>query len=126
TAIQWLFNRAKILGSGKPHISLVISGAHDYIQRDKDDLLGLALGELRTLFPVARQAKLLHSLVIKERFATFSPTVEAASRRPPAATPVRGLVLAGDWTDTGLPATIESAVKSGYTAAAEVVRGAAR
>lgn len=122
TTIQWLFNKGKILRSNEHYISLVISGAHLYIDRTKEELLALALGELRDLFPAAREAKLLHSLVIKERFATFSPCPEAARRRPAATTPVRGLYLAGDWTATGLPATIESAVKSGYTAAAEVMR----
>ncbi|MGH9396032.1 MAG: hydroxysqualene dehydroxylase HpnE [Terriglobia bacterium] len=125
TVIQWLFNKRKILRSGEPHISLVISGAHEYIQREKEELLSLAIGELRDLFPAAREAKLLHSLIIKERFATFSPDVDAAQRRLTTVTPVRGLYLAGDWTATGLPATIESAVKSGYAAAAEIMRGSA-
>lgn len=122
TTIQWLFNRGKILNSGEHYVSLVISGAHNYIQHDKEDLLRLALAELRELFPAAREAKLEHSLVIKERFATFSPSIEAAVARPSASTPIRGLYLAGDWTRTGLPATIESAVKSGYTAAAEILQ----
>lgn len=122
TTIQWLFNRRKITGCSEPHLSLVISGAHEHIHREKDDLLALALDELRSLFPEARGAKVLQSLVIKERFATFSPDVDAVARRPGAVTPVRGLYFAGDWTATGLPATIESAVKSGYTAAAEVIR----
>lgn len=123
TVVQWLFNRRKILGAGAPYVSLVISGAHDYIRREKDELLTLALAELRELFPPAREAKILQSLVIKERFATFSPDPAAAEHRPGAVTPIPGLYLAGDWTDTGLPATIESAVKSGYTAAAAVLRG---
>ncbi|MGH9470777.1 MAG: FAD-dependent oxidoreductase [Terriglobia bacterium] len=122
TTIQWLFNKRKILRSGEPYISLVISGAHKYIERSKDELLALVLGELRDLFPAAREAKLVHSLVVKERFATFSPRVAAARQRLASETPVRGLHLAGDWTATGLPATIESAVKSGYTAAADVMR----
>ncbi len=120
--IQWLFNRGKILGTGQHHISVVISGAHGHIQREKEELLSLALGELRQLIPEARKARLVHSLVIKERFATFSPTVEAVGFRPSAVTPVSGLFLAGDWTSTSLPATIEGAVKSGYTAAVEVLR----
>jgi uncharacterized protein with NAD-binding domain and iron-sulfur cluster len=58
-----------------------------------------------------------HTQVVKEKFATMSPTVAAARLRPPAATPFDNFVLAGDWTDTGLPATIESAVMSGHRAA---------
>jgi uncharacterized protein with NAD-binding domain and iron-sulfur cluster len=64
---------------------------------------------------------LYHSLIIKERFATFSPIWEAEDLRPTTRTPVRGLYLAGDWTATGLPATIESAVQSGYTAARAIL-----
>lgn len=125
TTVQWLFNRRKITGCGEPHVSLVISGAHEYIRREKEDLLALAVSELRSLFPEARGANIPHSLVIKERFATFSPDVDAVAHRPGAVTPVRGLYLAGDWTATGLPATIESAVQSGYTAASEVMRASA-
>jgi len=116
TTIQWLFNKGTILGSGGNYVSLVLSGAHRHIKRGKEELLATALRELGDLFPEAQKAKLHHTLVIKERFATFSPTWEAEQVRPTARTPVRGLYLAGDWTATGLPATIESAVQSGYTA----------
>ncbi|HEX5482934.1 MAG TPA: hydroxysqualene dehydroxylase HpnE [Terriglobia bacterium] len=122
TTIQWLFNRDKILGSGDRHVSLVISGAHQHIRREKEELLEASMHELREIFPAAREAKVLHSLVIKERFATFSPSLSVVDLRPPAVTPINGLFLAGDWTETGLPATIEGAVKSGYTAAAEIMR----
>jgi zeta-carotene desaturase len=121
TTIQWLFNKGKILGSGENYVSLVLSGAHQHIGRGKDELLAMALRELGGLFPDAQKAKLRHFLVIKERFATFSPTGEAEQVRPAARTPVRGLYLAGDWSATGLPATIESAVKSGYTAARAIL-----
>ena len=125
TTIQWLFNRSVLLGTTEGHVSLVISGAHEHIQKEKEELVTLALQELKDLFPRARQARLLHSLVVKERFATFSPCVGAAEVRPAARTPIRGLYLAGDWTQTGLPATIESAVKSGYTAASEIIAAGA-
>jgi zeta-carotene desaturase len=103
--------------SSEHYISLVLSGARRHISRGKEELLATALRELSALFPETQKATLLHSLVIKERFATFSPTWEAEQVRPTARTPVRGLCLAGDWTATGLPATIEGAVQSGYTAA---------
>lgn len=125
TTVQWLFNRERIVGSGGHCISLVISGAHEHVAREKEELLKIALADLRDLCPAARNARLLHSLVIKERFATFSADVAAVALRPRAVTPIRGFYLAGDWTDTALPATIESAVKSGYTAAAEVLRQSA-
>jgi zeta-carotene desaturase len=121
TTIQWLFNKGTILSSGENYVSLVLSGAHRHIGRSKEELLAMALRELGDLFPEAQKAKLHHALVIKERFATFSPTWEAEQVRPTARTPVRGLYLAGDWTATGLPASIESAVQSGYTAARAIL-----
>ena len=119
--VQWLFNKGRILGTGENYVSLVLSGAHRHLARSKEELLATVLLELGELFPQAQKASLLHSLVIKERFATFSPTWEAEQLRPTARTPVRGLYLAGDWTATGLPATIEGAVQSGYTAARAIL-----
>jgi squalene-associated FAD-dependent desaturase len=129
TTLQWLFNKSRILSgaerrtspTGLFYISVVLSGAHDHIQRPKEELLAVAIKELRELLPESRQAKVVHSLVIKERFATFSPSVGVDELRPCATTPIRGLYLAGDWTATGLPATIEGAVKSGYAAAEEIL-----
>jgi predicted NAD/FAD-dependent oxidoreductase len=118
TTIQWLFNKGMIFGSRENYISLVVSGAHRYVDRSKEVLVALASHELSELLPAVRAARILRSLVIKERWATFSPTCEAEELRPPARTPVKGLYLAGDWTATGLPATIEGAVQSGYAAAA--------
>jgi zeta-carotene desaturase len=125
TTIQWLFNKSRILSdprfrtpdAGLSYVSLVVSGAHQHIGRSRDDLLEVARHELADLLPATRQARLVHALVLKERFATFSPSCDAEAVRPPATTPVRGLYLAGDWTATGLPATIEGAVQSGYAAA---------
>jgi len=123
TTIQWLFDKSRILGASDHYVSLVLSGAHEHVKRSKEELLAIALRDLSELLPAVRKAKLLHSLVIKERFATFSPSPEAEPLRPPARTPVPGLFLAGDWTATGLPATIEGAVQSGYTAARELLQG---
>ena len=123
TTIQWLFNKSHIVGSPGHLVSLVLSGAREHVDRSREELLSLAIEDLGRLFPAARGAKLLHSVVIKERLATFSPSVESADARPTARTPIRGLYLAGDWTDTGLPATIEGAVESGYTATGEILSG---
>jgi hydroxysqualene dehydroxylase len=117
TTIQWLFNKGAILGTGENYLSLVLSGAHEHVRRSNEELREVALKDMSRLFPAMRDAKLLHSLVLKERFATFSPTCEAEPLRPGPTTSVRGFYLAGDWTATGLPATIEGAVQSGYTAA---------
>jgi hydroxysqualene dehydroxylase len=118
--IQWLFNKGKILGHGENYLALVVSGAHRIVDRPKEEMVALALSDLADLLPEARNAKVTRSLVVKERQATFSPSCEAEATRPPVSTPINGLYLAGDWTATGLPATIEGAVQSGY-AAAEVV-----
>lgn len=122
TEVQWLFNKSRILNAPDHYVSLVLSGAHEHVGRPKEELLAMALRELGGLLPAVRKAKLLGSLVIKERFATFSPSPEAEPLRPSARTPVRGLFLAGDWIATGLPATIEGAVQSGYTAAREILQ----
>jgi len=119
--LQWMFNKGKILGSGGNYVSLVLSGAHRHIALTKEELLAAALAELGDFFPEAKTARLLHSLVLKERFATFSPSAEVEELRPQARTPLGGFYLAGDWTATGLPATIESAVQSGYTAARAIL-----
>ncbi|MGA3325770.1 MAG: hydroxysqualene dehydroxylase HpnE [Terriglobia bacterium] len=123
TTIQWLFDKSRILTTNDPYVSLVLSGAREHVSRSKEELLAISLRELGEMLPAVRKAKLLHSLVIKERFATFSPSPEAEPLRPTARTPIQGLFLAGDWTATGLPATIEGAVQSGYTAARELLQG---
>ena len=131
TTIQWLFNRCRPLSgleggsadSKAPYVSLVISGARGHISRAQEDLVSTAIRELGELMPRARDARLLRSLVIKEPYATFSPAVGVDASRPPSRTPIRGLYLAGDWTATGLPATIEGAVESGYTAAEAILEG---
>jgi hydroxysqualene dehydroxylase len=126
TTVQWLFNRSVLVDAADGHLSLVISGAHEYIHKEKDELVALAIEDLKQLFPRARDARLLHCLVLKERFATFSPNVDSTDARPSAVTPIRGFYLAGDWTQTGLPATIESAVKSGYAAASKIIAAQAK
>ncbi len=124
STMQWLFNKSRILGSRENYVSLVLSGAHRYIAWPKEDLVSTAVRDLRALLPAAREAKLEHSLVIKERFATFSPSCDAEVLRPPSVTPLEGLFLAGDWTATGLPATIEGAVRSGYAVSEAILQGA--
>lgn len=117
--IQWVFNR-EILYRDKSYrgmTSLVISGAHLYLTWDKERLLNMALTALKKIFPETNAARLLYSKIIKERFATFSPQPGVQRYRPSQKTEVKNLFLAGDWTDTGLPATIEGAVLSGYRCA---------
>ncbi|MBI4374396.1 MAG: FAD-dependent oxidoreductase, partial [Deltaproteobacteria bacterium] len=114
TRVHWLFNKGRMLRdkSGRSYYSLVVSGARDELNRSASELVTLALKELESIFPEFGSANLLHSHVMKEPEATLSPAVGTLSLRLPQKTPYRNLFLAGDWTDTGLPATIEGAVRS--------------
>lgn len=116
---QWVFNKDLIFSSGKQtnQIAVVISAAHMVVDWTKDQLVEIVLSELNELIPESRNARLLHSVVVKEREATLSHTIESDDLRPGPRTRLPNLILAGDWTDTGLPATIESAVLSGNIAA---------
>lgn len=117
---QWLFNRRRLIGLSQRHVSLVSSGAEAICAMANDELIAIAAGEVRAALPAARDAHLDHALVVRERRATFS-LKPGSPQRPPTITAVAGLVLAGDWIDTGLPATIESAVMSGHRAAAAIL-----
>ena len=101
------------------HLSLVSSGAEAVVRASNEELIALAEKELRESLPRARDARLLRATVVREAQATFSLALDQPAR-PGTATPVQGLWLAGDWLDTGLPATIESAVVSGHRAARAV------
>jgi squalene-associated FAD-dependent desaturase len=113
---QWAFDKRQVFGDSAAHLSLVSSGAAGVLAESNERLAALACDELSAALPAARPARLLRSLVVRERRATFS-LAPAQPARPDARTPVDGLVLAGDWTETGLPATIEGAVVSGHRAA---------
>lgn len=119
---QWLFDRRRLLGEAQAHLSLVSSGAERSCAEPNDRLIATALQELTDALPAARQATVRHAAVVKERRATFSLKPDAPPR-PGTRTPIDGLLLAGDWTATGLPATIESAVLSGHRAASAVLAG---
>ncbi len=118
--LHWVFDRSRILGNDialAGSITIVTSAARHLLPMRGRDLAALAGAEIRRAFPAAAEARLLHHRVIREPAATFSPTPKAIRLRPPAATPIENLFLAGDWTATGLPATIEGAVRSGFAAA---------
>jgi squalene-associated FAD-dependent desaturase len=122
TETQWLFNKDAISVSPESsnHLALIISAANDYVSMTKHQLVEMALRDLHKLLPQSLEAKLLHSTIVKERDATIAHTVESDNLRPSARTSIANLILAGDWTDTGLPATIESAVLSGNLAAQQI------
>lgn len=115
--IHWVFNKSKIFGrmeEGTQYLTLVISGASKFIERGKKEIIALALAELLRFYPESGGAALVRSLVIKEKRATFSPRAGTQKFRPGHSTSLKNLFLAGDWTDTKLPATIEGAAQSGY------------
>ncbi len=120
TQAQWFFNRSAILSDSKTHLgytSVVISGAHAFIDWQENRILAMVMEELRRVFPRVRKALLERYVVIKEHHATLSPEVGSEALRPDPHSPYQGLLLAGDWTRTGLPATIESACISGHSCA---------
>jgi len=112
-AMQWVFDRG-------PYVSLVSSGADDILRRTNDGLVAMAHAELMDAMPAIRAARVVRGGVVREPRATFSLAPGQPSR-PSTKTPIRGLLLAGDWIDTGLPATIESAVRAGHRAANLVI-----
>ncbi len=118
---QWVFDRRRFVGGGQSHLSLVSSGADAICNLSNAELIDTAVKEIRHALPAAVNSSVRHASVIRERRATFS-LKPGSPPRPGTMTPVSGLFLAGDWIDTGLPATIESAVLSGHRAAAAVLQ----
>ena len=134
---QWIFNksllgaenetngaRARQMGgavqeseAAGQYLQLVISASYDLVPRSRQEIIDLCRRELLDVLPAAAEAKLLKATVVKEVNATFSPEPGVDAWRPGQQTPVRNLFLAGDWTQTGWPATMEGAVRSGYLAA---------
>jgi len=120
--VQWMFDRTAITGEGAPgqHVALSLSAARAEMGVPRADLAEAMDAEVRTLLPGARGAALTRWAVTKDARATFAPAPGQAARRPSARTPVEGLVLAGTWTATGWPATMEGAVRSGIMAVDEI------
>ena len=113
--IQWMFNKEK----GR-HIQLVVSASRSLTAMGRNEVIALALKELEEFFPAVKEAKLERAHVVKEVRATFSATPGLEVQRPINATAIPNLFLAGDWTRSGRPATMEGAVRSGYMAAEAV------
>jgi squalene-associated FAD-dependent desaturase len=116
---QWVFNRTAMgqAAAAGHHLAVSMSGARDEVALGKDELAGRTRTELAHLFPAARRAGVERVAVVKEPEATFAQGPGQRARRPGAVTPVPGVFLAGAWTGTGWPATMEGAVRSGITAA---------
>jgi zeta-carotene desaturase len=115
-SMQWVFDKEQMFDSPSSHLALVSSGAARAAGVSNEDLIAAALNELRDALPETRTAKVRRAAVIRERSATFS-LAPGQPPRPGTRTNVERLVLAGDWIETGLPATIEGAAISGRRAA---------
>jgi len=117
--IQWMFNK-----SGGRYLQLVVSASRSLVDMNRADVIALAVRELAEFFPRAGEAKIEKAHVVKEVRATFSARPGLELLRPLSATRIPNLFLAGDWTRSGWPATMEGAVRSGYLAAEAVTRAA--
>ena len=117
--IQWMFNKE----AGR-YVQLVVSASRELAEMTRQQVIAIGAGELSEFFPKVREAKLERAQVIKEMRATFSAAPHTEPLRPAAQTAVPGLFLAGDWTQSGWPATMEGAVRSGYKAAEAVASAA--
>lgn len=115
--IQWFFNKQ----DGK-YIQLVVSASRSLLEKSKSDVLEIAVRELADFLPAVRDARLVRAHVVKEVRATFSARPGMEAERPGPLTDYPNLFLAGDWTHSGWPATMEGAVRSGYIAAEAVCR----
>jgi squalene-associated FAD-dependent desaturase len=127
---QWVFNRtalAKRSGTEAAaesgyYYQIVISASRELAGQSKESILAQVISELTSVWPITADAKLLHSRQVTEHRAVFSPVPGVDTLRPAQQSPVPNLQLAGDWTQTGWPATMEGAVRSGYLAAANVLK----
>lgn len=121
--IQWMFHKSKILAKRKDssqsgsYLELVVSSSKTLVAKSRGEIIDLAVRELGEFFPLVREAKLTKATVIKEVHATFSPLPGGDAFRPSHRSPWPRLFLAGDWTATDWPSTMEGAVRSGYGAA---------
>lgn len=126
--VQWIFNKSALYGSGKQdekdqgqYLQLVISASYELIPKTRQEIIDLCTSELHDVLPAARHAQLRKANVVKEVHATFSPRPCSDAWRPGQRTEIHGFVLAGDWTRTGWPSTMEGAVRSGYLAGEAVL-----
>lgn len=125
TTIQWLYNKSKLYGrsnGGTYAIELVISASKSLMSMQRQEIIDLAMRELADFFPAVKEVRLLKAAVTKEAFATYSIRPGLDELRPGARSPWPGVYLAGDWTATGWPSTMESGVRSGYLAAEAIMQ----
>ncbi len=121
---QWVFNKTLLYGEParqRQYLQLVISASYDLVSRSRQEIIDLCRKELAEILPATREAQLEKATVVKEIAATFSPQPGVDQWRPAQKSSVGNLYLAGDWTRTGWPSTMEGAVRSGYLAAEAVL-----
>jgi zeta-carotene desaturase len=119
--VQWMFNK-----SGGRYLQLVVSASRSLLEMSRSDLIALSLKELADFLPGTKEAQLEKAHVVKEVRATFSARAGLERSRPSSATKFPNFLLAGDWTRSGWPATMEGAVRSGYLAAEAVLQAVAQ
>ena len=123
---QWVFHRSGESGSGRSadYYQVVISASHGLKGRKREEVVAEVCSELGAIWPAARDAELLRWRMVTEPAAVFSMRPGVERLRPAQRTPIANLALAGDWTDTGWPATMEGAVRSGYLAVEAILAAA--
>ena len=122
--LQWVFNDSAIrrdASAQEQALTVSISAAWNHIDNQRADIVETIAAEMRETFPGAARAELKNAVVVKQRNATFRCTPGAGSLRPGPTTASPNLFLAGEWTDTGWPSTMEGAVISGYNAVAAIM-----
>jgi hypothetical protein len=112
---QWVFRRDA--APAKHYYQVVVSASRSLEGRSRQEILRQVVAELGEVWPAARQARLVRWRIVTEHTAVFSVRPGLDRLRPPQRTPIANLALAGDWTRTGWPSTMEGAVRSGYLAA---------
>jgi zeta-carotene desaturase len=123
--IHWMYNKSRIqpLRKGKgSYLELVISASRTFAALKREEAIEMALHELAEFFPRVKEAKLEKAALVKEMHATFSVPPGIDASRPTSVSPWPNCFLAGDWTATGWPSTMESAARSGHLAAETVCR----
>ncbi len=134
--IQWIFNQSNrhsganamendgtnAMENDGAYLGLVVSASDEWMKMPRQMIIDQAMEDLRALLPAVRQAELLKAIVVKEGRATFAPNPGCDALRPGPSSPLSNFFLAGDWVQTGWPATMESAVRSGYQGAEALLR----
>lgn len=118
---QWVFDRRAIAGGASTHVSVITSAAAGLSERADAAIIDVIASDLRETLPLAKAAQVTRATVIREKQATFSVR-PGSPERPVERTPLPGFFLAGDWLRTGLPGTIEGAVRSGNRAAYQILQ----